>query len=359
MKRTLLALLLAVLPLATFAQTVPISGLPAGGAVSDTDVLPNTQGATTVKTTAAQLATYVFSPASITVGPVGTNTVLLGNAAATTTSNGGNLVMRASPGGTVSGNAGAAEINGGVAIDGVGGNATIRGSAGVGTNRAGGSVNALAGAATGTATGGGGSFTAGQGGATGAGGQFTITAGAGGATSGNGGSVIVAGGTPTDGNGGSVTLNGVNGVGTNRNGGNVNITTGAATGSGTAGTLNLNGTPLVNAGTFSMTATAGLASPPSVAAQWALAGNIAIVCTNTVGGTSNATNFTLGTIPAAARPASARATTMNFGTDNSVNGLYTAVVSNTGVLTLNFNGGSWTNTGTKASGNACFTYPIN
>lgn len=112
-------------------------------------------------------------------------------------------------------------------------------------------------------------------------------------------------------------------------------------------------------GTFTMTATAGLASPPSVSASYSVSGSTAIVCTNTVAATSNATNFILGTIPAAARPATVQPATVTYGTDNSINDVVTAVVTTGGTIVLSYKGGSWTASGSKASGNSCYVYSLN
>lgn len=85
-----------------------------------------------------------------------------------------------------------------------------------------------------------------------------LEGGAGGSTSGEGGAANLQGGTPTDGDGGSIQLLGAAGVGTNRNGGDIRMFTGAATGSGAAGTVTVNSqdirdTALFTSGTLGVT----------------------------------------------------------------------------------------------------------
>ncbi len=202
---------------------------------------------------------------------------------------GANAVIAGGAGGATSGAAGGVSLAGGTPVDGGGGDILLLASNGVGTNRAGGGVSLEAGDSTGSGTAGGvtvlggtggnsngagGSVSVqggsggatngvggvlnlnggdgagsgaggattirgGQAGATGVGGLLSLIGGAGGSTSGNAGSVEVRGGVPVDGDGGYVALIGANGVGTNRDGGSVSLEPGAATGSGTAGTVRL------------------------------------------------------------------------------------------------------------------------
>lgn len=105
----------------------------------------------------------------------------------------------------------------------------------------GGTVTIQSGNSTSTSAGGAMNLTGGTGGATGIGGSVTIRGGAGGSTSGNGGAVNIFGGIATDGNGGTISISGRQATGTNRNGGNVAISSGAPTGSGTAGSITLDG----------------------------------------------------------------------------------------------------------------------
>jgi hypothetical protein len=78
-------------------SNVTISGLPAGSAVSSSDIYPSTQSGTTNKVTAAQLATYFLG------GTGGLATTVVGTGAATATfgSNGAyNLVLTSNAGGS-------------------------------------------------------------------------------------------------------------------------------------------------------------------------------------------------------------------------------------------------------------------
>lgn len=390
--------LMAVLSNAHAADT-KVSALPAAANIQGTEDVPVVQTGATVRSTPSGFGDYLNNRNQTWVGNNTFNaTLLIGTAAGGTvtgvtsavTANGAPLIYRAPAGGATSGNGGAVSVLSGGATDGDGGTITFTAANGVGTNRAGGSIvgnagtqtgsgavgNVLFGAGTsvlavkggsasiaggfasGTGVGGDATVSGGVGNATGAGGQGIVTGGAGNGTLGNAGDAVVRGGLPVDGNGGNVQIIGRNGVGTNRNGGNVTLTTGAASGSGTAGTFTVNGKLMAGSGTFNMTSSAGLVTPPSVSATYSVNGGMAMVCTNTVGGTSNATNFVLSGIPVPARPSVAVAATVSFGTDNSISGPVTAVVSTSGTVTLGFNGGAWTATGSKASGNSCYAYTL-
>ena len=78
-------------------SNVTISGLPAGSAVSSSDIYPSTQSGTTNKVTAAQLATYFLGG----TGGLATTAVGTGAATATFGSNGAyNLVLTSNAGGS-------------------------------------------------------------------------------------------------------------------------------------------------------------------------------------------------------------------------------------------------------------------
>lgn len=288
----LVALLVTMGVLSNAYAQVAISALPPGAAVTGTDVVPNVQGATTVKTTAVQLVDF----ARLSIAPGSANQLLYSNgsgvltASSTTfdstngklvsiqgganfpgfrcangttsvasceflggdgTTIGGTARMRGGAA-TGVGNAGNSNIFGGTATDGVGGTVSLIGGTSAGTNRVGGAISISASSGTGSAAGGavdivGGtsgtgngsqiSINGGTGGNGGVGGLVQITGGSGNATLGAGGAVTIQGGPPAQGDGGAVSIIGRNGVGTNRNGGNVSLTTGTATGSGTAGAL--------------------------------------------------------------------------------------------------------------------------
>lgn len=115
------------------------------------------------------------------------------------------------------------------------------GSGGTSGNQPGGAGILQGGIGNAAGGGGTGQLLGGVGGATGAGGIAQVQGGAGGSTSGNGGAVTISGGIPTVGAGGSITISGAAGVGTNMNGGNVTLSGGAATGTGTAGNVIING----------------------------------------------------------------------------------------------------------------------
>lgn len=213
-------------------------------------------------------ATVIGASSTLTFNKT-TNVVQLGSAATpgsligpqgAATSAGVLLSVIGGAGGATSGNGGTAALIGGLPIDGVGGSCSIIGRAGAtttATNRNGGAVFLTSGAGVLGGTGGALTQAAGAAGATGAGGAVSITAGAGGATSGNGGATTLQGGLPVDGNGGSVSITGRAGVGTNRNGGSVNITAGAATGSGTAGSVVVTGVTTIT-GATSITGAVGV-----------------------------------------------------------------------------------------------------
>lgn len=192
--------------------------------------------------------TYNKSTNVLRLGSAATPGSLIGPQGAAT-STGVSLSLSGGAGGATSGNGGIVNLTGGLATDGVGGSVVLTGRPGATTtaaNRNGGAVFATSGAGVNAGTGGSLTQAAGAGGATGAGGAASISAGAGGATSGNGGSTTIQGGLPVDGIGGSVSITARAGVGTNRNGGNVNITAGAATGSGTPGTVIVTGSVALN-----------------------------------------------------------------------------------------------------------------
>lgn len=161
---------------------------------------------------------------------------------------GGAISITAGAGGATSGDGGVAStIGGAAATSGAGGQARLLGGAGLGSNNSGGAAIITGGASVGSGTGGSVTITGGLSNAangTGIGGTVTLTGGAGGGTSGAGGNVSITGGVPTDGDGGTVAISGRGATGTNRNGGSVTLSSGVKTGSGVAGTINLqvNGT---------------------------------------------------------------------------------------------------------------------
>lgn len=212
--------------------------------------------------------TYTAATNTIKLGTLATTGILLAGDASTTTSNGAALTVRAGPAGSTSGNGGTLNLSGGVPTDGNGGNVSLSGANAVGTNRTGGSGGVSSGSGTGTAAGGSSTLTGGNGGATGAGGTAIVSAGNGGGTSGNGGAATIRGGTATDGNGGSVNITARDGTGTNRNGGDVVITLGVASGSGTAGTLQIVGGTLTGAQTATFTATNKPGSGTTAPSLW-------------------------------------------------------------------------------------------
>lgn len=88
MRRIALFLILAALP--ALAADVSISGLPAASSVAGTDVFPTTQGSTTRKATAAQVATYtrsVTTKSDVGLGNVDNTSDATKNAAAVTLTN--------------------------------------------------------------------------------------------------------------------------------------------------------------------------------------------------------------------------------------------------------------------------------
>ena len=173
---------------------------------------------------------------------------------------GGNVVIAGGAGGATSGAGGSVTLQGGLPVDGNGGGITLTGRAGVGTDRNGGGISLTAGASTGAGTPGVVTITAGQGGTTGTGGTTSIFGGPGGSVSGAGGTVILQGGLPVDGAGGAVSLLGRSGIGTNRAGGDVTISSGASTGSGTAGVIGITagaGGSTAVGGSITLTAGAG------------------------------------------------------------------------------------------------------
>lgn len=190
--------------------------------------------------------TWTFSGAN--------DSTLIGGAAATTTSAGRTMLLRAGPGGSTSGDGGTVALRGGIPVAGKGGSINIFPTAGVGTNQQGGDFLMTAGNSTGSGIPGSITVTAARG-VTVTGGTLDLTAGAGGTTSGNGGATTVSGGLPVDGDGGAVSLVGRNGVGTNRSGGNVSITLGTNTGSGTPGAIVVTNGTATGSGVATFTAT--------------------------------------------------------------------------------------------------------
>lgn len=366
----LIGILTLMFALSNARAQVPISTLPAASALGGTEAMPVVQGVTTVKTTPAAVATYIngitniwtgantFNNALVTLGTTSTAS-LVGAQAANTTAAGAPMTIQAGPGGSTSGTGGSLLLRGGTATDGIGGAVTTAGGAGVGTNRAGGANTVVGGAGIGSGAGGVVQVTGGAGGATGAGAAVTVSGGAGGATSGASGAATLTAGTPTDGNGGSVSVTAAAGVGTNRNGGNVNITTGAATGSGTAGVVNLNGAFFAGAsGSYTGTAT-GMTTSPTVTITYRSAGGMIVLCTSAaLSGTSNSTAFTITGGPAAVQPGTSVSTTLGNGVDNtSTNGWINGVMGTNGTLTLSFQNGAFTSSGTKTYSPSCIWYP--
>jgi hypothetical protein len=271
--------IVAALAFSPFASAqVLIENLPAGAAIAGTEPIPTVQSAITVKTTPADIQTYIRSTAApvsaggtgaVTLtGPLkGNGTAAIGAAASTDiiglwsgTCNSGTYLradgscqaIAVTPGGSDTqvqyNNAGALAGDPDYAW-----NAT---------------TNVLSVGATATAGIIQGAIPAAS---TSAGALITLRGGAGGSTSGAAGGVTVAGGTPVDGAGGNVAITGSSGVGTNRAGGSITGSGGTAVGSATGGAITLtsgNGGPTGAGGNF--TASAGSGGNTSGAAGTAI-----------------------------------------------------------------------------------------
>ena len=87
-------------------------------------------------------------------------------------------------------------------------------------------------------------------------------------------------------------------------------------------------------GSFTLTATGFSGGAPSGTTKYIRVGSLVLLTIPAIFGTSNATSFTLGTIPAALRPASTQRTPSIQVTDNNVLVHGTVSIGTNGVITL-------------------------